>query len=123
VFVAALAASGYMYVEATGSQELAARLSAHVNALEFYGAAPRLVVPDNLKSGVTKACWYDPELNDRSQLRTVVVTQLPVEDWHAALTAGDPTPRRCHPGSTGTQRPPTHTSGQLDAPTPATTTI
>jgi transposase len=63
VFVATLAASGYMYVEATGTQELAAWLSAHVNALEFYGAAPRLVVPDNLKSGVTRACWYDPELN------------------------------------------------------------
>ena len=31
-------------------------------------------------------------IDDRSQLRsTVVVTQLPVEDWHAALTAGDPT--------------------------------
>ena len=45
VFVSALAASGYMYVEATGSQDLASWLSAHVHALEFYGAAPRVVVP------------------------------------------------------------------------------
>jgi transposase len=44
VFVSALAASGYLYVEATGTQELAAWLSAHVNALEFNGAAPCLVV-------------------------------------------------------------------------------
>jgi transposase len=29
----------------------------------FYGAAPRLLVPDNLKSGVIKASYYDPELN------------------------------------------------------------
>jgi DNA-binding response OmpR family regulator len=44
VFVSALAASGYLYVEATGSQELAAWLSAHVHALEFYGSAPRVIV-------------------------------------------------------------------------------
>jgi transposase len=63
VFVSALAASGYMFVEATGSQDLASWLGAHVHALEFYGASTRVVVPDNLKSGVTKACWYDPDLN------------------------------------------------------------
>jgi len=63
VFVAALGASGYMFVEATGSQDLPSWLSAHVHALEFYGAGPRVVVPDNLKAGVTKACWYDPDLN------------------------------------------------------------
>jgi transposase len=63
VFVSALAASGYMYVEARGSQDLASWLGTHVHALEFYSACPRVVVPDNLKSGVTKACWYDPDLN------------------------------------------------------------
>jgi len=63
VFVSALAASGYMYVEATSSQDLASWLGAHVHALEFYGSSPRVVVPDNLKAGVTKACWYDPDLN------------------------------------------------------------
>ena len=63
VFACALGASGYLYVEATGSQELACWLGAHVNALNSYGGSVRAVVPDNLKSGVTKACWYDPELN------------------------------------------------------------
>jgi len=63
VFACALGASGYLYVEATGSQNLACWLGAHVNALNFYGGSVRAVVPDNLKSGVTKACWYDPELN------------------------------------------------------------
>ena len=63
VFACALGASGYLYVEATGSQELACWLGAHVNTLNFYGGSVRAVVPDNLKSGVTKACWYDPELN------------------------------------------------------------
>ena len=63
VFVCALGASGYLYVEATGRQDLASWQGAHVNALEFYGGAPRVAVPDNLKAGVTKACGYDPELN------------------------------------------------------------
>ena len=63
IFVAVLGASGYLYVEATRGQDLASWLGAHVHALEFNGAAPRVLVPDNLKSGVTKACWYDPELN------------------------------------------------------------
>ena len=63
VFACALGASGYLYVEVTGSQDLASWQGAHVNALDFYGGSPRVVVPDNLKSGVTKACWYDPELN------------------------------------------------------------
>ena len=63
VFACALGASGYLYVEATGSQDLVCWLGAHVNALNFYGGSVGAVVPDNLKSGVTKACWYDPELN------------------------------------------------------------
>jgi transposase len=63
VFACALGASGYLYVEATRSQDLACWVGAHVHALEFYGGSSRVVVPDNLKSGVTKACWYDPDLN------------------------------------------------------------
>jgi transposase len=63
VFACALGASGYLYVEVTGSQDLASWQGAHVNALKSFGGCPRVVVPDNLKSGVTRACWYDPELN------------------------------------------------------------
>ena len=84
VFVSALAASGYMYVEATGTQELAAWLSAHVNALEFYRAAPRIIVPDNVKAGVTKACWYDPELNPSylELARHFSLAILPTRPYH-----------------------------------------
>lgn len=84
VFVSALATSGYMFVEATGSQDLPSWLSAHVHALEFYGSAPRIVVPDNLKAGVTKACWYDPDLNpsylEWAQLYNVSI--LPCRPYH-----------------------------------------
>jgi transposase len=63
VFVSVLGASGYLYVEATRSQDLASWLGAHVRALAFYSGAPKVIVPDNLKAGVTRACWYEPELN------------------------------------------------------------
>jgi transposase len=84
VFVSALGASGYLYVEATGNQDLASWLGAHVHALEFYGAAPRILVPDNVKAGVTKACWYDPELNPRylELARHYSLAVLPTRPYH-----------------------------------------
>ena len=63
IFVSVLGCSGLMYVEATRSQELRHWLDAHVHAFEFYGGVSEVMVPDNLKSGVTRACRYDPEVN------------------------------------------------------------
>ncbi len=63
VFVAVLGASNYTYAEATWTQTLPDWLASHVRTFNFIGALPRLVVPDNLKSGVTKPCRYDPDLN------------------------------------------------------------
>ena len=63
VFVAVLGASGMLYVEATPDQALASWLMAHVHAFETYGGVTVATTPDNLKSGVTKACYYDPEIN------------------------------------------------------------
>ena len=63
VFVAVLGASGMLYVEATADQGLESWAMAHVRAFEAYGGVTVAVTPDNLKSGVTKACYYDPEVN------------------------------------------------------------
>ena len=63
IFVAVLGASNYTFCEATWSQSLPDWLSSHARAFEFIGGVPKLVVPDNLKSGVTKACRYDPDVN------------------------------------------------------------
>jgi transposase len=63
VFVAVLGASNYTYAEATLGQGLADWIGAHTRALEFLGGAPEAVVPDNPKTGVTRACRYDPDLN------------------------------------------------------------
>lgn len=67
LFVAVLGASNYTYAEATWSQNLADWLGAHVRALEFLGGCPEVVVPDNLKSGVKKPCFYEPEINPSYQ--------------------------------------------------------
>ena len=63
IFVGVLGASNLTYAEATWTQSLPDWIGAHVRMFRFYGAAPRLLVPDNLKSGVNKASFYDPELN------------------------------------------------------------
>lgn len=63
VFVAVLGASNYTYAEATWTQSLADWISSHVRAFSFFGGVPQLVVPDNLKSGVSRACRYEPLLN------------------------------------------------------------
>jgi transposase len=63
IFVAVLGASSYTYSEATGTQGLADWIGAHMRAFEFLGGVPEIVVPDNLKSGVVKACRYEPGIN------------------------------------------------------------
>ena len=63
IFVAVLGASNFTFAEATWSQSLPDWLGSHTRAFHFIGGVPRLVVPDNLKSGVTKACRYDPDVN------------------------------------------------------------
>jgi transposase len=63
IFVAVLGCSNYTFAEATFSQRLADWLGSHVRALEYFGGVPRAFVPDNLKSAVTKARRYEPDLN------------------------------------------------------------
>jgi transposase len=63
LFVAALGASSYTWAEATRDQQMEAWLKAHVHAFEHFQGIPELAVPDNCKTGVTKAHRYDPDLN------------------------------------------------------------
>ena len=61
--MAVLGASSYTFCEATPGQDLASWVGSHQRAFEFFGGVPELVVPDNLKAGVTKPSYYEPELN------------------------------------------------------------
>ncbi len=67
IFVAVLGASNYTFCEATWSQRLPDWLGSHARAFSFIGGVTALIVPDNLKSGVTKACRYDPDANPSYQ--------------------------------------------------------
>ena len=67
IFVAVLGASNYTYAEATRSQKLPDWLQSHVRLFEFLGGVPEAVVPDNLRSAISKACRYDPETNPSYQ--------------------------------------------------------
>jgi len=63
LFVAVLGASNYLYAEAFPSQELPHWISGHVHAFSFFGGVPEILVPDNLKAGVTRAHRYEPDIN------------------------------------------------------------
>ena len=56
-------ASNYTYAEATLTQQLPDWIGSHVRAFQYFGCAPKVVVPDCLKGAVSQACRYEPELN------------------------------------------------------------
>ncbi len=60
LFVMVLGASSYTYAEATLTQQLPDWIASHTRALAFFGGVPTAVVPDQLKSGVTTPCRYEP---------------------------------------------------------------
>jgi len=63
IFVAALGASNYSFAEATPDQGMASWVGSHVRAFEYFGGVSEKVVLDNLKSGVTSPCRYEPDIN------------------------------------------------------------
>jgi transposase len=63
LFVGVLGASSYTFAQASFTQKLPDWIASHVAMFDFFGVVPTLIVPDNLKSAVTKACYYEPELN------------------------------------------------------------
>lgn len=63
LFVGALGASSHIYAEATASQDLPCWIAAHIRMFEEWGGCPAILVPDNLKSGITKPCRYEPDVN------------------------------------------------------------
>ena len=67
IFVAVLGASSYTFAEATWTQSLPDWIGSHVRAFEFFEGVTEIVTPDNPKSGVTKPCRYEPDLNPTYQ--------------------------------------------------------
>ena len=67
VFVSALSYSGYAYVEAFWSMKAEDWISAHVNAYDYYGGATRLLIPDNLKTGIDRNTYAETVVNKTYQ--------------------------------------------------------
>lgn len=63
LFVMVLGASNYTYAEATRTQRLGDFVGSTVRGLEYFGAVPEILVPDQLKSAVRKADRMEPEIN------------------------------------------------------------
>lgn len=67
IFVAVLGYSNYTFACATAGQTTADWLGAQRLALEFIGGVPQVIVPDNPKALVSRACRYEPDLNPAYQ--------------------------------------------------------
>ena len=67
IFVAAMSYSQYCYAEAFLKMDLESWIDAHIHLFEFLGGIPKTVVPDNLRTGVTKAFWVEPEIQKNYQ--------------------------------------------------------
>lgn len=63
IFVAVLGASSFTFAHASWTQTLPDWIDAHVRAFEAIGGVPHLLVPDNTKTAVIKACFFDPQVN------------------------------------------------------------
>jgi len=63
LFVAVLGSSSYLYAEATWTQQLQDWIMVHVRAIDFLGAVPKLLIPDNTLTAVKRPCYYQPTIN------------------------------------------------------------
>jgi transposase len=84
IFVAVLGASAYTYAEATWSQQLPDWIASHVRCFEYLGAVPALLVPDNLKSAIKRACRFEPEATSTYEdlARHYATAILPARPFH-----------------------------------------
>jgi len=84
IFVATLGASNYTFAMASWTQRKADWIDAHVKAFGFFGGVPEIVVPDQLRSAVSKPCRYDPNINASyqhmaSHYRTAIIPARPLK--------------------------------------------
>jgi transposase len=63
IFVAVMGASNFTYAEASWTQELGDWIGAHTRAFAAIGGVPQLLLPDNTKVAIIKACRYEPQVN------------------------------------------------------------
>jgi transposase len=67
VFVATLPASNYLFAEVQPNQQACHWINGHVRAFQFFGGLPKILRPDNPKTGVKSPNYYEPDLNPTYQ--------------------------------------------------------
>jgi transposase len=112
IFVGVLGASSYTFAEAAWTQSLPDWITLHVNMLAFLGGVPRQIVSDNLRAGITRACFYEPLVNRTyadmaSHYGTAVIPARPYKPRdkakvevgvQSALRQRELSPPKCCPG-------------------------
>jgi transposase len=85
LFVSVWGASNYTYAEGSFTQKKQEWIMSHVRAFEYFGCVPHITVPDNLKSGVNKACKYEPDINPTylDLARHYNITVIPARPYRA----------------------------------------
>lgn len=63
VFVGILCFSQVIYANACENEKSINFLDSHRSMFEYFGGIPKVIVPDCLKTGVTKTHIYDPDIN------------------------------------------------------------
>jgi transposase len=84
IFIAALGASSYTFAEASLAQDLPSWIRSHVHAFQFFGGVTQILVPDNLKSGITHPHRYEPDINPTYQdlAQHYQTTVIPARSGH-----------------------------------------
>ncbi|SIT18508.1 Transposase [Belliella pelovolcani] len=93
VFVATLGCTQYTYVEATYTQQKPDFIGSCTRMLEFFGGVPRVIVPDNLRSAVSKGSKYSPVLNETFETfaehyNTTIIPARPRQPREKSLVEG-----------------------------------
>jgi transposase len=93
IFVATLGASKLIYAEAVRSQKKQDFIQAQVNTLEYIGGVPQAIVPDCLKSAVSKGHRYEPDINPEYQkfaehYETTILAARPYKPKDKAVVEG-----------------------------------
>lgn len=63
LFIGVLNYSLYAYAEAFFSMDMESWITAHVHMYEYFGGSTRMLIPDNLRTGVDHSDWYTPKIN------------------------------------------------------------
>ena len=116
-FIMTLAWSRHQYAELVRDQSVETWLGCHRRAFEHFGGVPARIIIDNPKCAITKACYYDPQVQrsyaDYAEGYEFLISPWPIHRKKDALNRASNTPKTtsCRCASSAILLTPTHSSG------------